>query len=303
MKANRFASLVVSALVLASTVTPLVGQKKNPPAKPPKPIIFAVLNDGQTLEPVAYINGKRLENPVGGDSDEGIIAAFSRVYYKTAASYKLVFGGSNAGAVTVKKSNAKSECSKNTADVSVRSSKVILKGFVMGLATNAVIKNKAAAVRRRPTTAERSEVEALVKKEFAKKKLTATTLKSQNLTAIDVNNDGKVELVGSYWIDVDKFTRDLLFFIADKGANGKYSFGHVAYSRVEQKDVMSQEIKDVDDGIYHEVLLDSFDFDGDGVNEIFTTQPSFEGAGFTAYQRKGNKWVNIFENANYHCAY
>ena len=66
---------------------------------------------------------------------------------------------------------------------------------------------------------------------------------------------------------------------------------------------MSQEIKDVDDGIYHEVLLDSYDFDGDGVNEIFTTQPSFEGAGFTAYQRKGSKWTNIFENSNYHCAY
>ncbi|MBK6751955.1 MAG: hypothetical protein IPG67_18740 [Acidobacteria bacterium] len=303
MKANRFASLVVSALVLASTVTPLVGQKKNPPAKPPKPIIFAVLNDGQSLEPIAYINGKRLENPVGGDSDQGIINAFSKVYYKTGATYRFVFGGAGAGNVTVKKSYATADCSKNTGEIAVKSPKVILKGFVMGLATNAAIKNKAASVRRRPTTAERSEIEALVKKEFAKKKLTPSVLKSQNLTAIDVNNDGKVELVGSYWVDVDKFTRDLLFFIADKGANGKYTFGHVAYSRVEQKDVMSQEIKDVDDGIYHEVLLDSFDFDGDGVNEIFTTQPSFEGAGFTAYQRKGNKWVNIFENANYHCAY
>ena len=303
MKANRTAILVTIALVLASTVTPLVGQKKNPPAKPPKPIIFAVVNDGQTLEPLAYINGKRLENPVGGDSDQGIIAAFSKVYYKNAASYRLVFGGAGAGTVTVKKSNAAGECSKNTAEVGVNSPKVILKGFVMGLATNAVIKNKAAGVRRRPSPAERSEIEALVKKEYTKHKLTATTLKSQNLTAIDVNNDGKAELVGSYWIEVDKMTRDLLFFIADKGANGKYSFGHVSYSRVEQKDVMSQNIKDVDDGIYHEVLLDSYDFDGDGVNEIFTTQPSFEGAGFTAYQRKGNKWVNIFENANYHCAY
>jgi len=303
MKANRFASLVVSALVLASTVTPLLGQRKNPPAKPPKPIIFAVVNDGQTIEPIAYINGKRLENPVGGDSDQGIIAAFSKVYYKSGATYRFVFGGAGAGTVSVKKSNQASDCSKNTAQIGVNSPKVIPKGFVMGLATNAVIKNKSAGVRRKPTAAERSEIEALVKKEFIKKKLTPTTLKSQNLTAIDVNNDGKAELVGSYWIDVDKFTRDLLFFIADKGTNGKYTFGHVAYSRVEQKDVMSQNIKDVDDGIYHEVLLDSFNFDGDGVNEIFTTQPSFEGAGFTAYQRKGNKWVNIFENANYHCAY
>ena len=303
MKANRFALSISLGLVLISSGSLAFGQKKNPPAKPPKPIIFAVLNDGQTLEPIAYINGKRLENPVGGDSDQGIINAFSKVYYKNGASYRFVFGGAGAGNVTVKKSYADADCSKNTADVSVLSPKVILKGFVMGLATNAAIKNKAASVRRRPTAAERSEIEALVKKEYAKHKLTATVLKSQNLTAIDVNNDGKAELVGSYWIEVDKLTRDLLFFIADKGANGKYSFGHVSYSRIEQKDVMSQNIKDVDDGIYHEVLLESYDFDGDGVNEIFTTQPSFEGAGFTAYQRKGNKWTNIFENANYHCAY
>lgn len=303
MKANRFASLVVTSLVLASTVTPLLGQKRNPPAKPPKQIIFAVVNDGTVLEPIAYINGKRLENPVGGDSDQGIINAFSKVYYKSGAAYRFVFGGTGAGSVTVKKSNAAGDCSKNTAQISVTSPKVIPKGFVMGLATNAVIKNKAAGVRRRPTTAERNEAEALVKKEYTKHKLTATVLKSQNLTAIDVNNDGKVELVGSYWIEVDKMTRDLLFFIADKGTNGKYSIGLANYSRVEQKDVMSQNIKDVDDGIYHEVLLESFDFDGDGVNEIFTFQPSFEGAGFTAYRRSGSKWNNIFENANYRCAY
>lgn len=303
MKAIRTVKLVTLAIFLAASSLPLFAQKKNPPAKPPKPIIFAVLNDGQTLEPVAYINGKRLENPVGGDSDQGIIIAFSKVYYKVGASYRFIFGGAGSGSVVVKRSNAANECSKNTAEVSVSSPKVIPKGFVMGLATNAVIKNKSAGVRRRPTAAERSEIESLVRKEYAKHKLTATVLKSQNLTAIDVNNDGKAELVGSYWIEVDKMTRDLLFFIADKGANGKYTFGHASYSRIEQKDVMSQEIKDVDEGIYHEVLLDSYDFDGDGVNEIFTTQPSFEGAGFTAYQRKGNKWTNIFENANYHCAY
>jgi len=205
--------------------------------------------------------------------------------------------------VTVKKNNAASECSKNTADVTVKSSKVIPKGFVMALATNAVIKNKSAGVRRKPTVAERSEIEALVKKEYAKHKITASVLKSQNLTAIDVNNDGKVELVGSYWVEVDKFTRDLLFFIAEKGANGKYTFGIADYRRIEQKDVMSQSIKDVDDGIYHEMFLDSFDFDNDGTNEIFTHQLSFEGAGFTAYQKKGGKWTRLFENSNYHCAY
>src|SRR5437660_1556006 len=86
--------------------------------------------------------------------------------------------------------------------------------------------------------------------------------------------------VGSYWIEIDKLTRGLLFFIADKGGDGKYSFGYSEYRSVDQASVMSGEIKSIDDGVLHELLLDSFDYDGDGKGEIFTYTQSFEGAGF-----------------------
>jgi len=109
--------------------------------------------------------------------------------------------------------------------------------------------------------------------------------------------------VASYWTEIDKTTRGLLFFIAQRTSDGNYAISYKEYRRVGEKDVMSGEIKSVDEGIYHELLLDVFDFDGDGTAEIFTYSESFEGSGFYAYRQSGGKWIKAFEYANYHCGY
>jgi hypothetical protein len=184
-----------------------------------------------------------------------------------------------------------------------RVDKTPLKGLVMGLATNVPLKSTAPLYRRRPTAAERDEIEKLVRAEYSKQKLTPETLRYQNLTALDLDHDGKAEMVGSYWVEVDKAKRGLLFFIAEKGDGGKYSFGHHEYRLIDQGEVMSGEIKSVDEGVYHELLLDAFDYDGDGNSEVFTYTQSFEGAGFTVYRRDGGKWTKAFEGSNYHCAF
>ena len=90
---------------------------------------------------------------------------------------------------------------------------------------------------------------------------------------------------------------------AEKGSNGRYSFGTTDYRVIEEKDVMSGEIATVDDGVYHERLLDILDVDNDGVAEVFTYVQSFEGAGFNAYRRADGKWTKIYDGANYHCGY
>jgi hypothetical protein len=67
---------------------------------------------------------------------------------------------------------------------------------------------------------------------------------------------------------------------------------------------MSGEITALDEGIYHEMLLDTLDYDADGTGEIFTHVRSFEGAGFMVYKRgAGGKWTKVFEGSNYHCAF
>jgi hypothetical protein len=295
--------LLLVPVVVGSYCIPTLAQKRKPPAAPPKPIIFAVLQNGGTLEPLALVNKGRLEAPVNGSDDQKKIVAFDKTYYKAGTSYKLIFGGAKAGTVKVKSYDPSAECSRNMAEVTTTAPKVSLKGLVMGLATNVAGKPAATSFRRKPTPAERTEIEALVRAEFLKQKVTAKELRYQNLTSLDVDNDGKADFVGSYWTEIDKQTRGLLFFIAQKGSNGKYSFGYKEYRKVDQSNVMSGEIKSVDEGVYHELLLDAFDYDGDGTAEIFTYTQSFEGAGFDAYRRTGGKWVKAFDYANYHCGY
>lgn len=301
MKRLRFSGAILVALVFGCFGT-VISQKAKP-SKAPRPIIFAVLNDGKTLEPIAYINKSRLEDAIDGSDDGGLIAAFSRIYYKPGTSYKLIFGSAGAGVAKVKASNPKADCTATMATVAVTGAKIPLKGMVMGLATNAATKERA-ALRRKPTAAEKSEVDSLARAEFAKNKLVLPEVpRYHNLTALDLENDGKAELVGSYWVEIDAQTRGLLFFIAGKGSNGKYSLGFTEFRTIDQSGVMSGDITHVDSGKLHELLLDAFDYDGDGTSNIFTYTQSFEGASFTAYSKSGGKWVRSFEGSNYHCAF
>lgn len=304
MKKENLGKYFAAFALCLLTAAAASGQRPKPkPAATPRSIIFAVLNDGKTLEPIAYINRGKLEAPVSGGDDSGLIAAFNRTYYKPGSVYRLVFGSANAGTVTVKSSDYKAECSQNMAQATTRSTKTPLKGLVMGLATNAPVRAATAVYRRKPTAAEQKEIEVLVRAEYAKQKLTPKVLRYHNFTALDLDNDATPEFVGSYWIEIDRLTRGLLFFIAGKTAGGKYTIGYHEYRAVDQANVMSGEIKSVDEGVYHELLLDAFDYDTDGKSNIFTYVQSFEGAGFNAYSRSGNKWVKSFEGSNYHCGY
>lgn len=301
MKKNNLIKVSLCLLALLTIATPVFAQRGQ------KPIIFAVLNDGKMFEPIAYIEKGKLTAPVGGDADLKDVTLFNNVYYKPKTAYRLIFGGAKAGTATVVSSDPKAECSKNMAQISVILPKIKLTGFVMALATDALAKTKASGLRRKPTWAERTEIDKLVRAEFGVQKVSATALKTlnyHNLTALDVNNDKKAELVGSFWVNTGSTERGLLFFIAEKNSSGKYEFGLSEYKLVKQDEVMSGDITALDTGgYYHELLLDTFDYDGDGTGDIFTYVQGFEGAGFYAYKRVNGKWEKAYENSNYHCAF
>ncbi len=269
----------------------------------PGPVVFAVLNDGKTIESIGYIDKGAIEKAVDGASEAPIISRFHRSYFKPGTVYKLVFGGADAGTVTVKSSNPKAECLASSAEVVSRSTSAKLSGRRMALATNIAPRKAGTGMRRMPTAAERTEIGELVKAEFERQKAGGKKVDYHNLTAIDVDNDKKPEFVGTYWTNIDAETRALLFFIADKGSDGKYKFGITDYRVVKQSEVMNGEISAVDKGMYHELLLDELDIDGDGKDEVFTYIQSFEGAGFNAYSLIDGKWERVFEGANYHCGY
>ena len=269
-----------------------------------KQIIFAVLNDGRMLEPIVQVEKGALveleSNAENGWKD------FSKIYYKPKTSYNLIFGGANVGKASVVKPPGDGDCAANMAESSTVSAKAKLKGLVMALATDVPGKKSFAGLRRTPTLAERTAIEKLVREEMSKNKISAANLKGlryQNLTALDVNNDKNPEFVGSYWLPTTKTERALLFVIAERDAEGKYVLAFSEFNMIKQSDVMSQNIKDVDDGILHELLLDVFDVNGDGTAEIFTLGRAFEGNNFYIYKRDGEKWTLEKELYNYHCGY
>lgn len=297
-------SILLGLLVLAS-ISLVTAQRKRPPVKPkPKQIIFAVLNDGQTLEPIGAIDKGELVGTVNGGDELKALTGFANTYYKPKTAYNLIFGGAVNGTVTIISSDAKSDCGKNLAMVSTQSKKANLKGFVMGLAINQTTQKGASGVRRLPTTAERAEIESLVRAEFIKQAVSANAvkdLKYYNLTALDVDGNGTAEMVGSFWVESSPKERNLLFFIAEKNG-GKYGFGYSDYAKVTPDEVMSGELKDLDK-LGGELLLDVLEYNGDTTAEIFTIGKAFEGNNFHVYSRRDGKWMRVFESYNYHCAF
>jgi hypothetical protein len=295
--------MLPAVLCLLSSVS--AQQRTTKPAAQ-DPIVFAVLNDGKMVEPIGSVSKGKVVPAVGGDAELADKTAFAKKFYRTGAKYELVFAGSRAGTVTVRSADPASECTSNMAEVSVASTRTTLKGKVMALATDLKISVRENSVRRMPTKEERAAAEALVKAEFRKQgsnEADLRTLDYHNLTAIDVDGDGKVELVGSYWVKPNTKTRRTLFFIADQAVDGKFGIGFGKYNEITEENVMGGDIAAIDQGIYHELLLDSLDIDRDGVNEIFSYSQSFEGAGFSVYRRANGKWNAVFEVSNYHCGF
>jgi hypothetical protein len=270
-----------------------------------KVILFAVLNAGGTLEPIAFLKEGEFKDSIDGAQEPDILKAFHERYFRPKTAYQLVFGGANAGTVTVKSSDPTAECERHTAHAIVSSTRAKMSATVMGLAVSPGFKVDGSGTRRAATPLEKTEIESLVREEFAKNKVSAAALRklrSRNLTAVDVNEDDLVEFVGTYWVAPTTKTRSLLFFIAEKFGT-EFQITYSDFGTVRQEDTMSDDITVVDTGVGHEMLLDVLDFNNDGVSEIFTYEPSFEGGGFNAYRKQGGKWTRVYEGANYRCAF
>jgi hypothetical protein len=313
MKYHFRAVLVLIAICLIVNGAP--AQKPRKAAKPKasttvKFPIFAVSDPSRKgtvmLEPITMVENGKLSESAEGDGDEKAVKKFQGEFHKPKATYALIFGGSAVGKVLVKPGDLTGECTGNRAEATLSPPNSSIKGLVMALATNAKLTNPQPSYRRKPTAEERTEIEKLVRAEFKEQNVPDAALKKlryQNLAALDVDHDGEAEFVGSYWTETATDRRDLLFFIAEKGADGTYSLTYKHYGKVTPGDVMSGDVKDLDSGIGHELLLDVFDYDNDGVAEIFTILQAFEGNNFFAYKRKVAAWEKVLEAYNYHCAY
>lgn len=276
-------------------------------------VVFSVSSSGPAehfMEPVLIIDEGRYANPIAGDSDAAALKEFAAKYYGAGKNYRLLFGGGQAGFVTVEKPTMDSECFRTGASIKLTAQvKVKLNRNVMALATNLRGQVREQSSRRVPTSTERTEAIRLAKQAYKEKGTPAVilpTLEVVNLTAVDLNGDGKAELIGTFVLKKNKggAARYVLFLIAESEGKG-YRAALTNYERFISKDIMSGGSLDSigAEGIYTERLVDILNLDIDSAAEVFTITNSFEGVTYKLYKKQAGMWKSVYEFNSYRCGF
>jgi hypothetical protein len=279
-----------------------------------KAVVFAVYGAGSAgasarMEPILIVEGGRFKEPVSGASEGNELTRFANDYYRKGQKYRVLFGGAEAGAATVLKSTRDEECFRTGSEITLRAD-ARLNRNVMALATDSAGLGLAAAERSRrtPTASERTQVLELARSTYRQKGVAASLLPSIqviNLTAIDLDRDGKAELAGSFVVSkrTRKQERYVLFLLAlPEGAGYKAAFSN--YEKYGEEAIMSgASIGAINEGLYVERLVDHLDFDGDRTSELITISTGLEGVSYYIYKRQNGAWRRIYEFGNYRCAF
>lgn len=309
-KTNSRPALLALTLLAALCAPPAARAQKAEPR--PSAIVFAVATGGgeMTIDPILGL-GPRGRVVPAGNADEDELKRFVADYFKPGRKYRLINGGGDAGTIIVKESKIGSDCFRTGASVEPQMAGR-LGGNVMGLATDSQTLGQRPPVRRAPTDEERAGVEKLARTLLAQKRLSPAqlrNLKTINLTALDLNNDGTAELVGTFKVARGKGAADLLFLLAESqgeaAAGANYRAGLSNHVALKVADLPGPEVFETagPGGFLSEILIDHLDIDGDGTGELFTYGQSLEGAQYKVYKKTRGRWLKLQEFYVYRCAY
>lgn len=261
--------------------------------KPNQPtLVFTVSEESgnYNLDAVVAINGNLLRAPFPEDS-EAQQGAFAKQYFAAGQKYRLIFGGGEAGTVTLK--GWSRGCNSIHAEASATTA-VRLGGQVRALATNSEALGKHPPARRAPTAAERAAVMALVKTIYAQHGVTSSLYRSldvTNLTATDLDGDGGYEMIGSFTLATKaNFQRDLFLIAKSQGALMRADFANFQAYQPPAEGFLS-----------HIDFIDQLDLDGDGVGEVFALQGGFDAYGFSIYKKRAGRWRRVFSGIGDAC--
>jgi hypothetical protein len=231
------------------------------------------------MDAVLMIENGRLKAPYSEQS-EAAQKRFASEYFSPGKTYRVTFGGGEVGSATVKDSSVGCNNIHGRATVE-HGGKIPV--HLSGLATNSASIGKRPSTRRAPTPTERAAVMKLVDQTYRTRRTPAAwlrNLQTTNLTATDLDGDGKFELIGSFVIETSaKQRRDLLLIAEPLGEGFKPAF------------VNFQSYKLIPEGFDSAIdFIDQLDVDGDGVGEVFTMQHGFDAYGFNIYKKVRGRW-------------
>ena len=286
---NRLRILLTLLLVSAFLMVSVCGEGKSArqaaAQKRKGVVVFAVsAESGEgTMDAVVIVDGKQLRAPFSDEAKAGQ-KKFAQEYFAAGRTYRLIFGGGEAGSVAVKKWSE--GCNSVHAEVTP-STPVHLGGQVKALATSSASLGKRTSARRAPTDAERAAVMTLVKSIYSQQRTPAgliSSIKITNLTATDLDADGTYEFIGSFTSAAkNKFERDLFLIAKTQGTVMRADFTKFQAYQPPPEDFRS--------GID---FIDQLDLDGDGVGEVFATQAGFDAYAYLVFKKVGGRWRQVY---------
>ncbi|MDX6501416.1 MAG: hypothetical protein QOG23_4676 [Blastocatellia bacterium] len=272
---------LMSFLIL-SLVAGLPGAQTRKPT-----MVFAVSAEAGegSMDAVVVVDGKRLRAPFTDDQKDRQ-KKIAAEYFAAGRTYRLIFGGGEAGSVRVKKWSE--GCNSVHAEVSVPSS-TRLGGNVRALATNSDLLGKKPSARRAPTDAERSAVMLLMKGIYTQHRTPGSlipSIKVTNLTATDLDGDGIYEMIGSFTLAApDKFERDLFLIAKPWG---------LRVMRAEFENF--QAYQPPPEQFLHSIdFVDQLDLDGNGTGEVFAVQGGFDAYAYLIFKKVGGRWRQVYD--------
>lgn len=283
MLTNNWKRFSLAALLLSFFA---VGSASLAVAQSRKTLVFAVsaeAGDG-SMDAVVAVDGKHLRAPYT-DEQKDKQKSFGNQYFATGKVYRLIFGGGEAGTVTVKKWSE--GCNNIHAEVTPSTS-ARLGGKVMALATNSETLGKRASARRAATDSERAQVLTLMKSIYSQRRTPASligSIKVTNITATDLDGDGKYEMIASFTLAAkNKFERDLFLIAHQQDAAMRADFVKFQAYQPPPEEFLSS----ID-------FIDQLDLDGDGMGEVFANQGGFDGYALLIFKKVGGRWRQVYD--------
>lgn len=231
------------------------------------------------IQPIVIISGGKYVEPPAGD-DAGVMKKFTDNYFEVGRRYRVISGGGDAGSLAVQEYVA-DMCGNLLAQVAAQTT-ARLGGEVKALAVSSDKLGSGESSRRAPTEAERASALEVARTVYGQRRVGAALVKKMktvNLTATDIERDGRFELIGAFQIDGANDMKHNLFIIFEPTAAGKYKAAWNWYQN----------------GYEDRTLVDVLDLDADGTAEVIAEGFEIENNFYVIYKRQGGTWRPVYK--------
>lgn len=297
MKLTCLRSTLTRLTILLSVFVSSINLAHSPLAqtRPQKTFVGVIAGDPpvMSIDALVLLENGKLKQPYDVEN----LAArneFGNQFFKKGNTYRVTFGGGEVGTASIIEFNE--GCNNIHAQANGGHEKI--RGRIMGLVTNDDRLGRRPSHRRAPTADERAAVMELVKQIYTSRKTTPAMLRlltTTNLTATDLNGDGKSELIGSFVIETAaKARRDLLLIAEPEVATtGLDALSSSPKFRAALVEFQSYKLPPEE---FHSAIdfVDYLDLDRDGTGEVFTIQQGFDAYEYSIYKKQSGRWQKVY---------